>query len=143
MMDSKKHGYSIIVGCGGLGSFLATHFSEEGKDVMVIDLEGSAFRKLSKSYGGITMAANATDIEKLKKAKMNEADNVIVVTNNDNVNIFVAQIAKKMFNVPYVVARIYDECKSVLVEKYNIETICPTILSEQEVLVDVKDGSVH
>lgn len=140
MTGKKIHTYAIIIGCGRLGSGLAGKMSEEGKDVMVIDFDKTAFRKLPASYGGLTMVANATDIEKLKQAEIKQADIVIAVTNNDNTNICAAQIAKKMFGVSRVIARIYDDEKKNLLVPYHIDSICPAALSEKEIAVFMNDG---
>lgn len=140
MTNKSTHTYSIIIGCGRLGSGLAGKMSEEGKDVMVIDYDKTAFRKLPLSYGGLTMVANATDIEKLKQAEIKQADTVIVVTDNDNINICAAQIAKKMFDVPRVIARIYDDTKKKLLVSDQIDSICPTSLSEKKITVFMQEG---
>ena len=140
MEKKNKHTYSIIIGCGRLGSALAGRLSEEGKDVMVIDSDKTAFRKLPASYGGLTMMANATDIDKLKQAEIEKADTVIAVTDSDNSNICVAQIARKVFDVKRVIARIYDDEKNMLLNPLGIDSICPAALSEKEVAVFMMDG---
>lgn len=129
----KKHNYTLIIGCGRLGSGLAGKLSERGEDVMVIDVDKSSFRKLPSSYGGLTMAAGGTDISRLVSAQIEQADTLIAVTDNDNVNICAAQIGKKMFHIPKVIARVYDDEKSSLLQPMEIETICPTTLSEKEI----------
>lgn len=140
MENKSRHIYSIIIGCGRLGSGLAGKLSEEGKDVMVIDSDKTSFRKLPASYGGLTMVANATDIDKLNQAEIHKADTVIAVTDNDNANICAAQIAKKMFGVERVIARIYDDEKNILLTPYEIDSICPAALSEKEVAAFMTDG---
>lgn len=44
----------VIIGCGRLGANLADCLYDEGKEVIVVDKEETAFRKLSSSYGGLT-----------------------------------------------------------------------------------------
>lgn len=129
----KKHTYTMIIGCGRLGSGLAGRLSEEGNDVMIIDADKTAFRKLPASYGGLTMVASATDISKLKSAEIDQVDTLIAVTDNDNANICVAQIGKEIFNIPRVIARIYDNDKDILLKSLQIDTICPAALSEKEI----------
>lgn len=138
----KKEGftYTVIIGCGRLGSGIAGKLSEAGKDVMVIDAQESSFRKLPASYGGMTMVGNATDIDKLGLADIKKADTVIAVTDNDNANICAAQIAKKVFHIPRVIARIYDDEKKVLLTPLQIDCICPAALSEKEVSMFLTDG---
>lgn len=88
------------------------------------------------------MAANATDIEKLAAANLKDAAVFIAVTDYDCVNICAAQIAKKVFRIPKVVARIYDEEKTDLVKNMGIDTICPSKLSEKEISNYIKIGGM-
>lgn len=130
---NKKHSYTMIVGCGRLGSGLAGRLSEKGNDVVVIDADKTAFRKLPNSYGGLTMVGSACDLTKLATAEISKVDTLIAVTDNDNANICVAQMGKKLYNIPRVIARIYDDEKEVLLKPLQIDIICPSALSEKEV----------
>lgn len=123
--------YTIIAGCGRLGASIAGKLSEQKKNVMIIDCSKQAFRKLPVSFGGLTLTASITDMEKLQSAEIARATAFVAVTENDCINICAAQLAKKLFHVPKVVARIYDEEKIPLLETCGIETICPTKLSEK------------
>ena len=136
----RKENYTMIAGCGRLGASIAGKLSEEKKDVMVLDSDKTAFRKLPASYGGLTMAASATDIEKLMAANVKEASVFLAVTDDDCINICAAQMAKKIFQVPKVVARIYDEDKIGLVKDMGISTICPAELSEKEISHYIRIG---
>lgn len=133
MKNNSDHEYTIIIGCGRLGSIIAGRLSEKCKDVMIIDSDKLSFRKLPPSYGGLTMIASATDIDKLITAQIDKATTFIAVSDSDNVNICAAQIAKKIFNVDKVIARINDEEKRSLLTPMNINVICPSSLSEREV----------
>ena len=130
---AKKNEYTVIAGCGRLGASLAAKLSDEKKDVMVLDCDKSAFRKLPCSYGGLTMTASATDLEKMMSEKLQDASVFIAVTDDDCVNICAAQLARNVFHIPKVVARIYDEEKIDLVKNMEIDTICPSELSEKEI----------
>ncbi|MGN0295576.1 MAG: NAD-binding protein [Lachnospiraceae bacterium] len=136
----EKSEYTVIAGCGRLGAGIAGKLSDQKRDVMVIDCDKTAFRKLPGSYGGLTMAAGATDLERLAAADLDKATVFIAVTDNDCVNICAAQIAKKVFQIPRVVARIYDEEKTDLVKDIGIDTICPSELSEKEISNYIKIG---
>ena len=125
--------YTIIAGCGRLGASIAGKLSEQKKDVMIIDRDKTAFRKLPVSFGGLTLAASVTDLERLKAAEIDKATVFIAVTDDDCTNICAAQIAK-------VVARIYDEEKIPLVTGMEIDTICPTRLSEKEIADYIQIG---
>ena len=135
--------YTIIGGCGRLGYSIASKLSEANKDVMIIDHDKSSFRKLPMSFGGLTMIASISDLDRLKNAQINKASVFIAVTNDDNANICAAQIAKKLFHVEKVIARIYDEDKIPLLTKMNIEAICPTRLSVDQVYDYMEAGGKH
>ena len=125
--------FTIIVGCGRLGASLANMYSDLGGSITIIDKDPSSFSKLSPSYGGITMIGDATEIDVLTEAKIESAKTVISVTNKDNTNIMVAQLAKELFNTERVIARLYDpECECVY-QELDIDTICPAVLSAKEI----------
>jgi trk system potassium uptake protein TrkA len=129
LKNKKKQELAIIIGCGRLGANIADMFAVQGKDVVIIDSEESSFRKLSSDYSGFKIEANATDFEALKLAGIEKAVLVVAVTDNDNVNIMVSQIAKVIFNVPKVIMRIYDTDKEQINDGYSIDTIYPVKLS--------------
>lgn len=131
--SDKKSGLTIIVGCGRLGANLANALSNEGENVIILDINSNSFRRLDSNFGGLSVVANGTDIESLREAQIENASAVIAVTNDDNINIMVAQIAKEIFKVERVIARLYDtECESVY-QKLGIATICPSVLSAKEI----------
>lgn len=133
---------TVIAGCGRLGASIAGKLSEQKQDVLVVDIDKSAFRKLPCSYGGMTLMMSATDIEKMKAAGLDKAETFLSVTDNDCVNICAAQIAKEVFQIPKVVARVYDEEKIELVKELGIEVICPVELSER-VIAQYMGGTEH
>jgi trk system potassium uptake protein TrkA len=123
----------LIVGCGRLGANLANTMSDEGKSVVIIDSDKASFNKLSPSFGGITVLGDAMDLAVLNEAEITKAGAVITVTNKDNTNIMVAQIAKEMFHIDEVVARLYDLERDVVYKEFGIRTFCPAVLSTKEV----------
>ena len=127
---NRSNELTVIAGCSRLGASIALSLSSDYKDTLVIDKNPAAFRKLTSYYTGQTLRGNVTDIKRLEEAEINKASVFIALTDEDDTNITSAQIAKKVFNVPKVMARIYDEDKKPLLDKSGIETICPSILSE-------------
>ena len=104
----KGSGYTVIIGCGRLGASLANAISDKDASVMIVDRDERAFRKLGTSYGGLTLTGDATDIAVLRSAEIERADTVVSVTNEDNTNIMVAQIARNVYHIPNVICRLYD-----------------------------------
>ena len=131
--NNKSHDYTIIIGCGRLGANIANTLSNKGSDVLIIDSNKEAFSKLLSSFGGITLTGDATDIAVLQESQIEKATAVVSVTNIDNTNIMVAQIAKELYQIPHVVCRLYDPERECVYHEFGIETICPAVLSAKEI----------
>ena len=129
----KGSGYTVIIGCGRLGDSLANAISDKDASVMIVDRDERAFRKLGTSYGGLTLTGDATDIAVLRSAEIERADTVVSVTNDDNTNIMVAQIARNVYHIPNVICRLYDPEREIVYKEFGIDTICPTVLSTREI----------
>jgi trk system potassium uptake protein TrkA len=122
----------IIIGCSRFGSSIATNLSRQGQDVIVIDDDESAFRKLDEEFSGYQMVGNGTDIDFLKEIGIEQTKMAIASTDDDNINIFIAQISSVIFQVPEVYVRLNDPNKAIVFEHLNIKAIYPFQLSMQE-----------
>lgn len=120
--------YVIIVGCGRVGSELAKLLSGESHNVVVIDKEQGAFDRLGGTFNGLTMVGNGFDLALLKQAGIEKADAFCAVTDGDNTNLISAQVAKKIFHVPKVMARIYDPQRAHIYSALGMDIISGTIL---------------
>ena len=119
----------IIVGCGRVGSQLALSLSSEGHDVVIIDKNPDSFVRLGPDFNGITIVGIGFDPEILKRAGVERAQALAAVTNGDNSNIMISQVAKKVFKVPRVITRLYDpERAQIYKERFGLETFCSTVL---------------
>ncbi len=130
--------YIILVGCGRLGALLANRFSLQGHSLVVIDLKPESFEQLSSDFSGFTIEGDATELGVLTKAKIDRADAVFTITSNDNINLMVAQIAKDIYKVPTVMARVYDPRREIVYNNLNIRTLCPTRLAADEFVVQAE-----
>lgn len=120
--------YIIIVGCGRVGSELAKLLSSEGHDVVVIDKNQGSFERLGGTFNGLTLLGNGFDLNLLKQAGIEKADAFCAVTNGDNTNLISAQVAKKIFKVPKVIARVYDPARAHIYAALGLDIISGTIL---------------
>lgn len=120
--------YVIIVGCGRVGSELATLLQSEGHNVVVIDRNQKSFQRLGATFNGLTITGNGYDTELLKEAGIEKADAFCAVTNGDNTNIMSAQVAKKIFKVPKVIARVYDPKRADIYKRLGLDIISGTVL---------------
>ncbi|WZL72026.1 TrkA family potassium uptake protein [Clostridiaceae bacterium 35-E11] len=131
-MIKNNDEYIVIVGCGRLGSHLASLLSKARKSVVIIDKDEMAFNRLTEEFSGFTIQADAIEIDTLLHAKIDKADVVVTTTNDDNTNIMIAQIAKSIYKVPMVIARLFEPSRQKVYEELQIETLCPTVLSAVE-----------
>jgi trk system potassium uptake protein TrkA len=128
-MSSRQAFFIVVIGCGRLGTYLANKLSGGGHSVVVVDINPSKFENLSSEFSGFKIEGDATELAVLKQAKAEKADALIAATSDDNVNLMIAQVAKKIFNVPKVVARVFEPSRGSLYRDLGIETICPTLIA--------------
>lgn len=120
--------YIIILGCGRVGSELAKLLSSEGHNVVIIDRSRDSFDRLGGTFNGITLEGNGFDLALLKQAGVEKADAFCAVTNGDNTNLVSAQVAKRIFKVPKVIARVYDPQRAHIYAALGLDIISGTIL---------------
>jgi trk system potassium uptake protein TrkA len=128
----------VVVGCGRLGGLLANKLSNAGNSVVVVDRKEIAFDKLSPNFSGYRVLGDAVEFHVMQMAKVDRADYLFATTMEDNTNLMVAQVAKYVFNVKHVIARVYDPARETLYDGFGIATINPTLLSADKFLSMVK-----
>ena len=134
MNGKTKPEYIVVAGCGRLGIHLANHLSRQGHSIVAIDVDDAKLRNLSAEFSGFRLDGDALELAVLKQAKTSEADKLIAVTRNDNVNLAIAQIAQAVFKVPMVVARVNDPQREVIFREFGIHTVCPLLLAHDDLL---------
>lgn len=142
---SRKHDikdYTIIIGCGRVGANLANTLSEAGENVLILDEREDAFLRLSDSFGGLSVTGDGTDLDMLNQVSIQRASSLIAVTQSDNTNILIAQLARDHFQVPRVIARLYDPERERIYQELGIQTFCPATLSAEAIhgLLEVACG---
>ena len=119
----------IIIGCGRLGSGLARDLKMRGNQVVVIDRDPLAFERLGKGLEFGTITGIGFDRDVLIEAGIEKADALAAVMESDEANVVAARIAKQVFRVPRVAARIYDPRKADIYRRLGIPTISPVAIS--------------
>jgi len=121
----------LIVGCGRVGSTLAKLLVADKHEVVVVDENPAAFKRLGNRFGGQVEVGTGIDYDVLKRAGAERADGFVAVTDGDNRNVMAALIAQRMFRIPKIVARIYDPPRGQLYRELGIETFSPTTIGAQ------------
>jgi trk system potassium uptake protein TrkA len=121
--------YIVIIGCGRLGSGLAMELSNDGHDVVIVDKYAENLERLRSGFNGIKIKGVEIDNDILMEAGIDKADLFLAMTPADNINIMASQIAKDIFKVPRVIARIFDPSREFIYRKLGLQTISPTEVS--------------
>ncbi|MDI5965914.1 TrkA family potassium uptake protein [Streptomyces sp. SL13] len=113
----------VIMGCGRVGSALAQTLEERGHTVAVVDQDPTAFRRLGSGFAGRRVTGVGFDQDTLREAGIEEAGAFAAVSSGDNSNIIAARVAREMFNVEHVAARIYDPRRAEVYQRLGIPTV--------------------
>jgi trk/ktr system potassium uptake protein len=118
----------VIVGCGRTGAFLAGLLDAGGHDVTIVDLERTSFSHLARDFKGSTLLGNGTDLDVLRQAGIDKADAIITLTQGDNRNLMSAQIAKHIFGVKQIIAKVNDPIRANTYRQHGIQTFSRTTI---------------
>ena len=149
----------IVLGCGRVGAYLANALSAHAHQITVVDRDAKAFHLLgdplmaeppkdaaspitgSEMPRATTVRQNIAcvlglgiDEDVLRQAGIEGADAFAAVTDSDHTNIMACLMAKKIFRVPRVIARISEPKREKIFHGLGLETICPTRLGAQSIL---------
>jgi len=136
----------LIVGCGRVGSALAKLLDADRHEVIVVDENPAAFKRLGSSFKGHVVVGTGIDYDVLKRAGAATSDGFVAVTDGDNRNIMAALIAQRMFKIKRIVCRIYDPPRGQMYRELGIQTVVPTTLGAKlirDVLLDAPWDPIH
>jgi trk system potassium uptake protein TrkA len=122
------------MGCGRVGSSLATELETAGHSVAIIDQSREAFRRLGPNFKGRTVTGVGFDRDTLLEAGIETADAFAAVSNGDNSNILAARVARETYGVDNVVARIYDPGRAEIYQRLGIPTVATVIWATDQIL---------
>jgi trk system potassium uptake protein TrkA len=118
----------IVVGCGRVGSRLALMLSNYDNNVCVIDKDPKALASLGRDFNGAIYQGVGYDEDVLVKAGIEECDCLAAVTQSDNVNLMVVEIARRLYDVPNTIARLYNTGHERAYLQLGIDYVCGTAL---------------
>ncbi len=116
----------LIVGCGREGSELARSIAAQGHAVTIVDANAARFDQLGSEFSGRTVQGVAFDRGVLERADIAHADAFVATTQSDNENIVAAKIARDVYKVPSVVARVYNPGRREIYERLGLATVTST-----------------
>jgi trk system potassium uptake protein TrkA len=122
------------MGCGRVGSSLATELEALGHTISIIDQSREAFRRLGPNFKGRTISGIGFDRDTLLEAGIGTADAFAAVSNGDNSNILAARVARETYGVGNVVARIYDPGRAEIYQRLGIPTVATVIWATDQIM---------
>lgn len=113
----------LIIGCGRMGAGLARALAVRGHQMTIIDKDPTAFDRLPSTFAGQKIEGVGFDRQVLLRAGIERADGLAAVTGIDEVNAVVARVAREVFKVPRVVARLDDPRKAEIYRRLGLQTV--------------------
>jgi len=143
--------YLILVGGGNVGVQLAKRLIGRGHEVLLMEKDSRQAQKLATNLGDeYILHGDGCEIFTQKAAGFNRADVVVAVTGEDEDNLIVCQLAKEVWSVEHVVARVNDPGHEEIFRELGIDdTVSATgiifSLIEQQISTDdfVPVGTLH
>ena len=120
----------VVIGYGRVGSRTVAKLVERGHEISLIDKEGTRLSRASQLEGVALIQGNGIDVDVQREAGMGEADMLLAVTRDDNVNLMAAQVARSHFHVPHAIARVYEPSHAEATqEDPKLTVVCPTLFA--------------
>jgi trk system potassium uptake protein TrkA len=124
----------VIMGCGRVGSTIATGLESVGHSIAVVDQDAAAFRRLPRDFGGKQVVGVGFDRDTLIEAGIEQAGAFAAVSSGDNSNIISARVARETFGIDNVVARIYDPKRAEVYSRLGIPTVATVRWTADEMM---------
>lgn len=137
MSGASRH--IVVLGCGLLGSYLATHLDLPGWTVAVLDREPKALVRLPKCPARLQVVGDALTLDALEEARIDDAYALIATTSEDNRNAAIAAVARAC-GASRAIARIRDRQSARSFADLGIEIVCPTHLEADVVFQHVREA---
>lgn len=96
----------IVLGAGQVGSSVAEVLAKEANDITVVDTDAQKLQDLQDRLDIRTVQGQAAYPEVLGRAGGEDADMIIAVTNQDEINMVACQVAYTLFHTPTKIARV-------------------------------------
>jgi trk system potassium uptake protein len=123
----------LVFGCGRVGSGVARELAARGTEVTVVDHDPAALDRLGDAFTGHRRLGSCLDQAVVRDVGIATADAVAVVTSDDATNAVLALVARRRFEVPTVVARLYDPQTAAIHHRLGIRTLAPVTWGIQRI----------
>jgi len=120
----------VVIGYGRVGSRTVSSLLDRGHHITIVDKEASRLGRASQFEGVELVQGNGIDVDVQREAGIGDADILLAVTRDDNVNLMAAQVARTHYHVPRAIARVYEPSHAEATqEDPQLIVVCPTLLA--------------
>ena len=116
----------IVMGFGRIGSQVSKLLANQQHDVTIIDHDANAGKRIDPAFKGRVIKGLGFDRKILIQAGIEQAEAFVAASTSDNANIVAARIARNIFHVPRVVARLYDPLRAEIYQRLGLTTVSAT-----------------
>lgn len=118
----------IVGGAGHVGHSIVDYLSQSNNDIIVVDMSKDKLELISKEFDVQTLQGSISHPGTMEKAGARDADILIAVTDNDEVNLVACQVAYTLFQLPKKIARVDSE--------YFLNPLWNTLYNDRNLPVD-------
>lgn len=132
----------VIIGYGRVGSRVTRALQAGGHAITLIDREAVRLRGAVELTDVRLVQGNGIDVDVQREAGVGEADRLLALTREDNVNLMAAQVGREFFNVPQAIARVFEPSHTQVCDDPQLLTICPTLYAVDAIVNQLDPATV-
>jgi trk system potassium uptake protein TrkA len=115
--------YIIVVGGGKLGMDLVEHLRRHNHEITVIEKDPARCKRIAENPRLLVISGDGTETRYLEDANCSSADVLAALTDKDEDNLVACRLAKTVYRVPKVVARLNDQARRRVFEAFQIDIV--------------------
>ncbi|MGB9587124.1 MAG: potassium channel family protein [Armatimonadota bacterium] len=113
--------YIIVAGGGKVGHYLTRALIKAGHEVVLVEKDSGRASYLQEELGDVVIRGDACEVRTMRELGMERADTVIAITGDDEDNLVICQMAKRLFNVPRTIARVNNPQNEDIFHRLGID----------------------
>ncbi len=135
--------YIVIVGGGNVGYFLAKALASSSHEILLMEKDRQVHKVIAEELGEIAVQGDGCEVRLLEDAGTARADVVVAATGDDEDNLVICQMAKRMFNVPRTIARVNNPGNEALFKQLGVDaTVSSTKIIYNLIEQEIQTGDV-
>ena len=134
----------LIVGAGDIGLPIIHYLSERGHLLTVIEKNEARCKHIVDHADAAIFKGNGDEKEIWKTLEADKMDALMTLTNNDDINIAICEMAKRDFGIPFVIARAHQPESIDLMKAAGADiAICPSVETRRLFLNAIESRTVE